>query len=73
LVKDGKRQYIVFSHDGMLYVRGVVAGDRIVVYGPSGKAMVNAVATGTEFSTELPYQSGYIVRVNDYGTKVVNL
>ena len=69
----GRRQYVVFATDGMLYVRGLVAGDRITVYAPSGQLVTNATATTGEWSTPLYYQSGYVVKVNDRAYKVLNM
>ena len=71
--KNGNRQYVVFTHDGVLYVRGLVAGDRITVYAPSGQLVTHATATTAEWSMPLFYQSGYVVKVNDRAYKVVNL
>ncbi|MBO4519438.1 MAG: hypothetical protein J5704_05305, partial [Paludibacteraceae bacterium] len=71
--KNGNRQYVVFTHDGVLYVRGLVAGDRITVYAPSGQLVTHATATTSEWSMPLFYQSGYVVKVNDKAYKVVNL
>ena len=69
----GRRQYVVFAHDGTLYVRGLVAGDRITVYAPSGQLVTHATATTTEWTMPLYYQSGYVVKVNDRAYKVLNL
>ena len=68
---SGKRTYVVFAYDGMLYVRGLIEGDKIHVYAPSGQLIRSAVAAGTEFSMPLLYQSGYVVTVNDQPYKVV--
>ncbi|MBQ8101063.1 MAG: right-handed parallel beta-helix repeat-containing protein [Paludibacteraceae bacterium] len=72
-VKDGKRQYVIFVHEGVLYVRGLVRGDRITLFGPDGRLVLSATAEDSEYQTPLHYQSGYVVRVNDYGQKVLNL
>ena len=71
--KNGKRQYIVYTYAGTLFVRGIVAGDRITVYSPAGKLIQAATATGNEWSTPLHYQSGYVVKVNDEAHKVQNM
>ena len=71
--KDGARQYVVYSYEGSLFVRGLVAGDRITVYSASGKLIHQAVASGYEYTTPLTYQNGYIVKVNDRAHKVLNL
>ena len=68
----GGRRYVVFSSDGTLYVRGLVAGDRITVYAPSGQLVTHATATTAEWSMPLFYQTGYVVKVNDKAYKVVN-
>ena len=69
---DGKRDYVVFAFDGTLYVRGLVEGDRISLYSPSGQLVTHATATTAEWSMPLYYQSGYVVKVNDKAYKVVN-
>ena len=71
--KDGARQYVVYAYEGSLFVRGLVAGDRITVYSASGKLIHQAVASGYEYTTPLTYQNGYIVKVNDRAHKVLNL
>ena len=71
--KDGARQYVVYSYKGSLFVRGLVAGDRITVYSQAGKLIHQAVASGYEYSTPLFYQNGYIVKVNNKAHKVLNL
>lgn len=68
------RDYIVYVHDHTLYVRGLIAGDKIAVYGVNGAMIVNTTSKGTEFIYPIPYGQGvYSVRVNDCGKKVVNL
>ena len=69
----GKREYLVFTFDGMLYVRGLVPGDRITVYSATGQIITSDIASDTEWSTPLSYQASYVVLVNDTPTKVVNL
>ena len=69
----GKREYIVYSFGGMLYVRGLVPGDRITVYAATGQIITSDIASDTEWSTPLSYQASYVVLVNDTPTKVVNL
>jgi len=69
---DGQRQYVVYAIDGMLYVRGLIAGDRISIYTPLGQLVQQAVTSSTEWRTPLNMQSGFVVRVNDCPTKVVN-
>ena len=71
--ESGRRQYVVFASDGMLYVRGLVAGDRITVYSPSGQLVTHATATTAEWSMPLFYQSGYVVKVNNKAYKVLNM
>lgn len=71
--KGGARQYVVYSYEGSLFVRGLVAGDRITVYSASGKLIHQAIASGYEYTTPLTYQNGYIVKVNDRAHKVLNL
>ena len=71
--KNGPRQYVVFTHEGSLFVRGLVAGDRITVYSPSGQLVHQAISSGYEYSTPLILQNGYIVKVNDRAHKVLNL
>ena len=69
----GKRQYIVFTYNRTLFVRGLVAGDRIDIYTPSGQKVYSAVANSSEWQMPLSYQSGYLVKVNDRAHKVVNM
>ena len=69
---EGKRDYIVFAFDGMLFVRGLVDGDRLVVYAPDGKLIYSGTAMYSEFSMPLFYQTGYVVKVNDKAYKVMN-
>ena len=71
--KNGKRQYVVYSFNGTLYVRGLVAGDRITVYSPSGKLVHQAIASDMEFTMPLIYQNGYVVKVNEAAYKVLNM
>lgn len=71
--EKGKRQYVVYSYEGTLFVRGLVPGDRITIYSPSGKLVHSAVASDLEWSTPLFYQNGYVVKVNDVGHKVLNM
>ena len=71
--KNGKRSYVVFAHDGTLYIRGLVKGDRIAVYASSGQLVHTSIATDTEFSMPLLDQTGYLVQVNLTSHKVLNL
>ena len=71
--KDGKRQYVVYAYQGVLYVRGIVEGDRITVYSPSGKLVHSSTATGTEFTMPLYDNTGFFIKVNDQSFKVVNI
>ncbi|MBQ8938887.1 MAG: hypothetical protein IJ047_01515 [Paludibacteraceae bacterium] len=71
--KNGSRQYVVYTFEGTLYVRGLVAGDRITVYSPSGQLVHQAISTGYEYSTPLSPQNGYVVKVNDKAHKVLNM
>lgn len=68
---QGKRQYVVFVYGEQLHIHGLVPGDFISVYAPTGQLVTNAVSSGTTFTTPLPVESGYVVRVNDYTQKVV--
>ncbi len=69
----GKREYLVFTFDGMLYVRGLIPGDKITVYATTGQLVTRDVATGNEWSVPLNNQTSYLVMVNDSPHKVVNL
>ena len=71
--EKGKRQYLVYTYEGSLHVRGLVAGDRITVYSPSGKLVHQAISSGYEYSTPLILQNGYVVKVNDKAHKVLNM
>jgi hypothetical protein len=68
---DGKRSYVVFAHDGTLFIRGLIPGDRITVYSPTGQLVHTSVATAPEFSMPLYSQTGYLVMVNDNAHKVL--
>ena len=68
----GKMEVRSEYSDGTLYVRGLVEGDRISLYSPSGQLVTHATATTAEWSMPLYYQSGYVVKVNDKAYKVVN-
>lgn len=70
---NGNRKYVVYTFNGTLYVRGLVAGDKITIYSRSGQLVHSAVASGTEFTMPLFYQNGYVVKVNDVGHKVLNM
>jgi hypothetical protein len=69
----GKREYLVFTFDGMLYVRGLIPGDKITVYATTGQLVTRDVATDNEWSVPLNNQTSYLVMVNDSPHKVVNL
>lgn len=71
--KNGSRQYVVYTYEGSLHVRGLVAGDRITVYSPSGQLVHQAISSGYEYSTPLILQNGYVVKVNDKAHKVLNM
>jgi hypothetical protein len=59
------------ASDHVAIANGLVPGDFISVYAPTGQLVTNAVSSGTTFTTPLPVESGYVVRVNDYTQKVV--
>ena len=69
----GKRQYIVYTYGGTLFVRGLVKGDKIDIYAPSGQKVYSTTASAPEWQLPLSYQTGYIVKVNDKPHKVLNL
>ena len=71
--KNGNRKYLVYAHGGILYVRGIMEGDQITIYSPSGKLVYSTTATGTEFTMPLPDTTGYFIKVNDSSHKVVNI
>jgi hypothetical protein len=70
---NGKRRYIVYTHLRVLHIRGLIAGDKIDIYSPSGQHVYSTTASTTEWTLPLSYQSGYIVKVNDQPHKVLNL
>ena len=70
---SGRRQYVVYTYDGNLYVRGLIEGDKITVYSTTGQLVHQAIATGTEYKTPLVLQTGYVVKVNDVAHKVLNM
>jgi len=67
------RQYIIYTYGGMLYIRGLISGDKITVYSASGQMLNSLTVEGPEYSQPLPVQGGYVIRVNDYNKTVVNL
>ena len=69
----GKRRYIVYTYSRTLFIRGLVKGDKIDIYTPSGQHVYTTKATAPEWQLPLSYQSGYIVKVNDTPHKVLNL
>ena len=69
----GKRRYIVFTYQQQLFVRGLVTGDKIDIYTPSGQLVYSTTATSPEWQLPLSYQSGYIVKVNNRAYKVLNM
>ncbi|MBR4520844.1 MAG: hypothetical protein IKO63_05460 [Paludibacteraceae bacterium] len=70
----GHREYIVYSWHRDLHIRGLVEGDIIQVFSLSGQMVLNTTARDPEFTAQLPQAGGiYIVRVNDFSTKVRNL
>jgi len=70
----GHREYIVYSWHRDLHIRGLVEGDIIQVYSLSGQMVLNTVARDPEFTAQLPQAGGiYVVRVNDFTTKVRNM
>jgi hypothetical protein len=71
--KDGGRRYLVFTSGGCLYVRGLTEGDKLQVYSQDGRLLITTTATDSEFVAPLMLHSGYVVRVNDYVQKVLNL
>ncbi|MBQ4507906.1 MAG: hypothetical protein II970_03315 [Paludibacteraceae bacterium] len=71
--KDGGRRYLIFTEGGNLYVRGLTEGDKLQVYSQDGRLLINTTATDNEFVSPLMLHSGYVVRVNDYVQKVLNL
>jgi len=71
--ENGRRRYLVFAHDGTLYVRGLITGDRISVYAPSGqKIRSDVAASAAEWTMPLSYRTGYIVSINNTAYKVLN-
>ena len=64
--------YVIFASGGTLYVRGTQVGDRITVYTTAGQLVASGIADGEEWTTLLPLQTGYIVRVNNTAQKVLN-
>ena len=71
---EDQREYIIYTYDRMLYVRGLMSGDVITVYSTNGSLIMRAVATGSEYSCRIPQGQGtYTVQVNDYGKNVINL
>ena len=71
--EKGKRSYVVYTYSSQLFIRGLIAGDKIDIYTPEGKHVYSDVASSTEWQMPLFYQTGYIVKVNDKPHKVLNL
>lgn len=70
----GNRDYIIFASDGYLHVRGVMAGDKITVYGVAGQLVLSGTALSDEFVALLPFiHTGYVVKVNEAAQTVLNL
>ena len=70
----GNREYIIFASDGYLHVRGVMAGDKITVYGVAGQLVLSGTALSDEFIALLPFiHTGYVVKVNEAAQTVLNL
>ena len=69
--KDGQRQYTIFVLDGTLHVHGLLKGDHVSVFSPSGQLITQAYSAGASFTTPLPIVSGYVVKVNDHTQKVI--
>ncbi|MBQ7530877.1 MAG: hypothetical protein IJT12_04155, partial [Paludibacteraceae bacterium] len=69
--KDGRRQYTIFVLDGTLHIHGLLKGDHITVYSPSGQLITQAYSSGASFTSPLPVVSGYVVKVNDHTQKVL--
>ena len=71
--EKGKRSYVVYTHSSQLFIRGLIAGDKIDIYTPDGRHVYSDVASSTEWQMPLSYQIGYIVKVNNKAHKVINL
>ena len=69
--ESGKRTYTIFVLDGTLHVHGLLKGDYITVFAPSGQLITQAYSSGASFTTPLPIVSGYVVKVNDHTQKVI--
>ena len=67
----GKRTYTIFVLNGTLHVHGLLKGDYITVFAPSGQLITQAYSSGASFTTPLPIVSGYVVKVNDHTQKVI--
>ena len=71
LMENGKRVYIVYSYNGIAYIRGLIRGDEVALYSASGQVMLSTTAQETEMSIPLAGQGIYLVRVNDFTQKVM--
>lgn len=63
----------MYAYDGILYIRGLIAGDRIDVFTPSGQLVFTTIADDYEFTKQLTLQSGFIVKINEKAQKIVTL
>lgn len=70
---NNHRTYLVFTKEGSLFIRGLIAGDRIDVYTSSGQLVYSGTAAATEWSRPLPIQLGYVVKINDKPYKILNI
>ena len=70
----GHRRYLVYTEQNDLHIRGLVKGDHVAVYSVSGHLMLQTTATSSgDFTTSLPLQHGYVVRINEDAQTVLNL
>lgn len=70
---NNRRTYLVFTKEGSLFIRGLIAGDRIDVYTSSGQLVYSGTAAATEWSRPLPIQLGYVIKINDKPYKILNI
>lgn len=70
---NNRRTYLVFTKEGSLFIRGLIAGDRIDVYTSSGQLVYSGTAAATEWSRLLPIQLGYVIKINDKPYKILNI
>ncbi len=64
--------YIIYTSDGNLHIKGLQKGDFVSVYSPTGVLVLSAVSESSEYIAPLLRGAAYIVYVNGVTQKVIN-